>query len=338
MKRNISVAHFNLIWMVIIIAFTKNIIADELHFLKEIKFEDLYLPTMMVKTNKGEFVLTDRATKNIKIYNENGKLVRVIGRSGSGPGEFIIPRCLASFNDFLLVGDQNGRWTRLRNNGDYLSAFFAGDILVLFSDVEFVKDNKYLIGGYKQTANWSGNTLHFIDEKGEIKKSFFPLSNISKTFETIIYAGSRFCFDYDKNIYAIQPLEYKITKFNSLGEYERSANLESENYRPIKIPEPQKGGEEALPNWLQTWDVVLDINLVDTETLAVTLRRGQYELTYSTEFIDINTFKPKFKINYNNERLLFSDSENRILYFQVYENRDDGACVIKVYKYINSGE
>ena len=37
---------------------------------------------------KGEFVVADQKARNVKVFGTNGALIRVVGRGGSGPGEF----------------------------------------------------------------------------------------------------------------------------------------------------------------------------------------------------------------------------------------------------------
>ncbi len=61
-------------------------------------------PVAFVVKGGIAFVL-DRRAGNVKIYDRTGKLVRVFGRRGQGPDEFLNPMALSSWQDFLLVYD-----------------------------------------------------------------------------------------------------------------------------------------------------------------------------------------------------------------------------------------
>ncbi|HLA89083.1 MAG TPA: 6-bladed beta-propeller [Gemmatimonadaceae bacterium] len=70
---------------------------------------------------KGRILVFDRSTLDLRMFSADGKLVRVIGRSGSGPGEF------RRVQGFLLAHD--GRiWVRDQGNQRYSVFSSDGDL------------------------------------------------------------------------------------------------------------------------------------------------------------------------------------------------------------------
>ena len=69
-------------------------------------FEDIERPTgLAVDPSSGRIFVADTNEHNIKVYDENEKLVQIIGQVGENPGEFNAPTDLAYINDKLYVSD-----------------------------------------------------------------------------------------------------------------------------------------------------------------------------------------------------------------------------------------
>ena len=60
-------------------------------FLLDQTKEPLGRPGDIEVHDNGNIFITDRAFGNIKIYNQYGSLVRIFGRKGAGPDEFVSP-------------------------------------------------------------------------------------------------------------------------------------------------------------------------------------------------------------------------------------------------------
>lgn len=67
-------------------------------------------PTELTVDGSGHLFVTDWDAATIVVLDSSGSLVRKIGRSGSGPGEFQRPRGARIWGDTLrLLDDGNGR-------------------------------------------------------------------------------------------------------------------------------------------------------------------------------------------------------------------------------------
>ena len=72
----------------------------------EFGFDDLERPTgLAVDPGNGRVFVADTNEHNIKVFDETGKLVQIIGQVGKEPGEFNAPTDLAFVGDKLYVTD-----------------------------------------------------------------------------------------------------------------------------------------------------------------------------------------------------------------------------------------
>ena len=78
----------------------------------------------LVKARDGRFYLTDWQQNSVWICDSEGKLIRRIGREGSGPGELQLPGGAAVFEDKVIVLDTgNHRVMIFKMDGTYVNDF-----------------------------------------------------------------------------------------------------------------------------------------------------------------------------------------------------------------------
>ncbi len=78
----------------------------------------------LVQDSDGQFYLTDWQLNSVWICDPDGKLIRRIGREGSGPGELKLPNGTAVFEDKVLVLDTgNFRVMIFKMDGTYVDDF-----------------------------------------------------------------------------------------------------------------------------------------------------------------------------------------------------------------------
>ena len=89
----------------------------------EFGFEDLERPTgLAVDPISGRVYVADTEEHNIKVFDEKGKLVQIIGQVGEKPGEFNTPTDLAFAGDKLYVTDTfNARVQVFDNQGKFIT-------------------------------------------------------------------------------------------------------------------------------------------------------------------------------------------------------------------------
>lgn len=87
-----------------------------------IGFEDLERPTgLAVDPATGRIFVADTVENNIKVYDENGKLIQIIGQLGTKDGEFNSPTHIAYENNNLYVTDTfNARIQIFDSQGNFV--------------------------------------------------------------------------------------------------------------------------------------------------------------------------------------------------------------------------
>lgn len=88
--------------------------------------EQLFKVTSVVEDAEGRFYVANVGDKRVLVFDSTGAYLRTIGRGGSGPGEFTVPRAVASIgDDGLVVLDLvPGRISRFRRS----DGTFLGDV------------------------------------------------------------------------------------------------------------------------------------------------------------------------------------------------------------------
>jgi len=125
-------------------------------------------PTQLAIDEDGNIYICDHMGHNILKYSRSGKLLKIIGRKGQGPGEFIFPNALCYANAKLFITDVgNGRLQILDKKGAYLSSFkminFPINIAIMKNEIFGITIPRF------------GNQKHLIsvfNEKGRLLRKF----------------------------------------------------------------------------------------------------------------------------------------------------------------------
>lgn len=98
----------------------------------EFGFEDFGRPTgLAVDPETGRIFVSDTNEHNIKVFDDSGKLVQVIGHGGTGDGEFNSPTHLAFVNNTLYVTDTfNARSQLLDSQGKHIRSIGSRGLYV----------------------------------------------------------------------------------------------------------------------------------------------------------------------------------------------------------------
>jgi hypothetical protein len=112
------------------------------------------------------FLIPDYKAGNVKIYDNNGKLVSVFGRKGYGPGEFVKPAycCYEEKEGKFGVLDYGARKIfiyKRKGKTDFVRVQEA-NCLAAGNDIQLT-NNKLLISGYKSSPDRKHYDLYCID-------------------------------------------------------------------------------------------------------------------------------------------------------------------------------
>jgi hypothetical protein len=101
----------------------------ELHLIREIEIDNDSLPEGIVLKQAGDFAqnnlnylfITDNYQNNIKVFDDKGNFVKIIGQKGQGPGDLMQPEAICYNGQYIIVWEQgNQRFSFFSNNGDFV--------------------------------------------------------------------------------------------------------------------------------------------------------------------------------------------------------------------------
>jgi hypothetical protein len=151
----------------------------------------------------------DRKTKNIFLFNQNGKFVRKIGKKGNGPSEYI------EFNDIYYDFDTNKLYAFERFQNKMFVYFLDGNLNEIinshFSFNSFIKTHKgfWIYSCFNNNNPCKFNLIYTNDKLNTIKNGFFPQKNF-------VNITNEPCFSEDKehNKYFYYPSSNIIYQLN----------------------------------------------------------------------------------------------------------------------------
>lgn len=98
--------------------FTRDFFISEKDFPEEVYFQS---PRGIVVHTDGRIYVIDSSAHNIKMIGPDGKLMKVIGQEGQGPGDFYSPAFIAISKNRLVVWESmNRRFSILDMDGEFL--------------------------------------------------------------------------------------------------------------------------------------------------------------------------------------------------------------------------
>ncbi len=200
----------------------------------------LYKPGRYTADAQGHVYIVDESDMSIKVLDAEGKYLRVVGRKGSGPGEFGRISDLALLSDGrLLVTDFETRRTSLFSpEGEFLSSF---QWKKFFGKVHLAADSSYTAEETVTTEDERELWVKAIDFEGEELISFgkfkYPefkmITQGQATFATSIPHSPRSVFVGDP----LRQLLYHCLNDRYLIEvYDREGKLVRKIDRPYEPP------------------------------------------------------------------------------------------------------
>ncbi|UCH98062.1 MAG: hypothetical protein JSV88_14740 [Candidatus Aminicenantes bacterium] len=207
-------------------------------------------PGSFIVTGDDMFFVFDSKSSNIKIYNDTGKLVKIFGRFGMGPDEFVKPYLSAYKEPFVLIGDF-GRKTFFiyrRTSSDSLEFVRKFLHLNMAHDFHLIADNKLLVAGYKLTNSHKAYHLYEYDFNNnqyefilpsEISYGFNSYNKFRKEYdEKLCYIGLFQYIDFsDDSIYLVWTGDIKIIKIDRKTKKYTFFGQKTENYvQPYVTP------------------------------------------------------------------------------------------------------
>ncbi len=232
-----------------------------------------------VDTENNFWILDSRQCKLYK-YTPDGKFISYIGGVGQGPGEFGKPFSFFIGKKYIYVVDPVSRKANVFGLQGVFKYFFH------IEDGRIVKEGKngeVIITGLVIKSSNKGDCIHIYDQKGNLKKSFFPI-NKNASRHDLICDGIYFDIDQKGDLYCIQEMEYKTHHFDISGKLIHKFSHNNPHY----IPPPGKIFEKKhlrslLVKWIKSWTHIVGIHRLDN-LLLITL---QYTKSAHKYMLDI---------------------------------------------------
>jgi len=213
----------------------------------------------------GSFIVTedemllvfDTKAGHIKIFDLSGKLVKIFGRKGMGPNEFVTPFSSAYKSPYFIFADFGRRsffiYKTTGANFDFVKSFLN---LRMANDFQFIDDKKLLVSGYKVDKDRQEYNLYEYDFETdqnefilpvEISYGFKSLKRFKKVYdEEIAYIGAtQYCDFMGNSIYLAWEGDINIIKINRKNRATFSFGKKTANYvKPYLTPEIRKAYDQ----------------------------------------------------------------------------------------------
>ncbi len=178
-------------------------------------------------------------------FDRTGQMIRKIGRSGQGPGEYTWAKYVtANSKEELIVGDfGHYKITTLAENGTFLSSFRVLE----FFDGLFISDQDEIILDYNFNGRrFERETINVYGRDGKLLRKFGSVSETSAKLRNVYFSpGGPYLSVYRNHIFAAEYPDFKIKKYNMQGHLLKEFGVKYKNWRSLldsdyeKLPRPQ---------------------------------------------------------------------------------------------------
>src|SRR5690606_13029035 len=108
--------------------FSQSVFDDEFVIVGHLEIKEVFFPdplAVKVTTNaSGDFIVSHILKKSVFKFDDQGNLIRTMGREGQGPGEFnYISHVTVTSDDNYFVSDMMGRSALFDSNGDLVDSY-----------------------------------------------------------------------------------------------------------------------------------------------------------------------------------------------------------------------
>lgn len=127
----------------------------------------------------GHLLLTDSRSSDLKVADREGRVNRVLGGEGEGPGEFTALFDAVFLSDYRIVALDGGRVlvTLFDSSGEVLKTFPLREQLDPRAVVA-IDDSTFLIGGLVGSPGGSDHLARVYSLDGSVSESFFPADRL----------------------------------------------------------------------------------------------------------------------------------------------------------------
>ena len=197
---------------------------------------------------EGRYLLRSAYTpEEIQVFDPDGRIERVVGGYGDGPGEFRFIRDIVPEEKGVAVFDfMHRRLTRLDSALELVETFAAP-----YDPFTVVRmpGGGFAVSAQIRTRELAGAPIHVTDQEGRILRSFFEPNEVFRS--DIPYSGKRLIAPGDGgSVWAMPRTEYRIDHWSAAGSKVREFNRSVSWFRP-HARDIAPGQDEAPPPLVQ---------------------------------------------------------------------------------------
>jgi len=181
----------------------------------------------------GDFAVADNAARQLLLFKHSGDLIKKVGGSGKGPGEYARISDLATNarGELLVLDNSLMRVTKFDSTGRYLESY----TVVYGSILHPTLDGGFYIYDVVSASSREGSLIHKYDKKGREEKSFCSAPSGLRV-NRIPIAGGGLASNPDGELFVVHASEYKIRKFTERGDSIGAFGREAPFYTPLEPP------------------------------------------------------------------------------------------------------
>lgn len=228
----------------------------------------------------GQLVVTDGSDASAHLFASDGRLLRVLGRKGSGPGEFQIPLSPRFGPD--------GRIHVLDFRQNRISVFHPDGTLdrevslrqmMRVTGIEPERGGTYLVSGIRTPAD--SNALFRLDANGRVLQGFLPIRHHAPAgirdpgmLDGLRRAVFSLSADGDSAYVALSTADSLWTLDTRSGAY-RVTPVAVRGYKPPVAPRPGMLSLREVTEWGKSWTDAAAV-LSTSGTVAIPFVRGTW--------------------------------------------------------------
>lgn len=226
----------------------------------------------------GKLVVTDGSDASAQLFAADGRLLKVLGRKGYGPGEFQIPMSPRFGPDgrIHVLDFRQNRISVFHPDGA-LDRVVPVRELMRITEIEPERDGTYLVSGIRTLADSS--TLFRLDRDGRVIRGFLPIRHHAPASirDPAVLDGMRravfsLSADGDSAYVALSTADSLWTLDTRSGAY-RVTPVGVDGYIPPTAPRPGMLSLREVTEWAKSWTEAAVV-ISTSGTVAIPFVRG----------------------------------------------------------------
>jgi len=147
--------------------------------IKRIDFRDLpekidfTNPSRIAFNSKKELFVTDTGAHNIKVFDAEGRFLKVIGREGQGPGDLSLPSGITFNGTYIIVWELgNRRFSIFNEDGEFIRHLQSKEPVVVWK-LKSLENGQVLFETREGYCEREKTVIHILDKELEKEDEFY---------------------------------------------------------------------------------------------------------------------------------------------------------------------